>query len=144
MTDLQRKLDSVISNVQRKLAKDNQLIPVKIANGVRVGNVDIINDGHLKNLYQRNELRYRGISLNKVAVKMANLMAISYFQNQTQIDELYRADQQFGQALEDYQIFRAKYQQAADSARADIMLARLCYSKDKANYYKNQALRLAQ
>jgi flagellar biosynthesis component FlhA len=144
MTDLQRKLDSVISNVQRELAKNNQLIPVKIENGVRVGNVDIINDGHLKNLYQRNELRYKGISLNKVAIKMANLMAISYFQNQTQIDELYRADQQFGQALEDYQIFRAKYQQADNSARADIMLARLCYSKDKANYYKNQALRLAQ
>lgn len=144
MTDLQRKLDSVISNVQRKLAKDNQLIPSKIPNGVRVGDVDIINNGHLKDLYQNGELRYKGISLNKVAIKMANLMAIGYFRNQQQIDSLYRADQQFGQALEDYQIFRAKYQQATDPFRADIMLARLCYSKDKANYYKNQALCLAQ
>ncbi len=144
MTDLQRKLDSVISNVQRKLAKDNQLIPVKIDGGVRVGSVDIINNGHLKDLYQKGELCYKGISLNKVAIKMANLMALSHFNNQIQIENLYRADQQFGQALEDYQMFRAKYQQAKNSDRADIILARLCYSKDKANYYKNQAIRLAQ
>jgi hypothetical protein len=144
MTNLQKRLDQVISNVQRKLVQNNELLPVKIPGGIQLGNVKIVNVGANKDLYRNNELVYRGIYLNKVAIKMANLLAINYMGYHSQIDALYSADQQFGAALEDYQIFRAKYQSATNSERAQIMLARLCYSKDKANYYKNQALRLAQ
>ncbi len=143
---LQKKLDSVISNVQKKLFEAKTLIPVKIDGGVQIGNVTVINRDTFKDLYQYDELIYKGISLNKVAIKMANLLAISPMHSQIEIKELYRADQQFGQALEDYQIFRIRYRQLIESNnnnKADIMLARLCYSKDRANYYKNQALRLA-
>jgi hypothetical protein len=144
MTNLQKRLDQVISNVQRKLIKNNEIIPVKIAGGIQVGNVSIINNGSNKDLYRHNQLMYQGIYLNKIAVKIANLMAINYTRHHAQIDKLYAADQQFGAALEDYQIFRAKYQSTTDDGRAQILLARLCYSKDRVNYYKNQALRLAQ
>jgi hypothetical protein len=144
MANLQKRLDQVISNVQRKLIKNNEVIPVKIPGGVQVGNVKIINNGSHKDLYKNDELMFAGIYLNKVAVKIANFLAINYIKYHTQIDKLYQADQQFGAALEDYQIFRAKYQCARDPDRAQILLARLCYSKDRANYYKNQALRLAQ
>ena len=144
MTNLQKRLDQVISNVQRKLVQNNELLPVKIPGGIQLGNVKIINVGANKDLYRDNELMYKGIYLNKVAIKMANFLAINYMKYHSQIDKLYMADQQFGAALEDYQLFRAKYQSTTDSDRAQILLARLCYSKDKANYYKNQALRLAQ
>jgi hypothetical protein len=144
MSNLQKRLDQVISNVQRKLVQNNELLPVKIPGGVQLGNVKIINVGANKDLYRDNELMYKGIYLNKVAIKMANFLAINYMRYHSQIDALYMADQQFGAALEDYQLFRAKYQSTTDSDRAQILLARLCYSKDKANYYKNQALRLAQ
>lgn len=144
MANLQKRLDRVISNVQRKLIQNNEIIPVKIPGGVQVGNVKIINNGSHKDLYKNDELMFAGIYLNKVAVKISNLLAINYIRYHAQIDKLYQADQQFGAALEDYQIFRAKYQCATDADRAQILLARLCYSKDRANYYKNQALRLAQ
>jgi hypothetical protein len=144
MTNLQKRLDQVISNVQRKLVQNNELLPVKIPGGIQLGNVKIINVGSNKDLYRNDELMYKGIYLNKVAIKMANFLAINYMGYHSQIDKLYIADQQFGAALEDYQLFRAKYQSTTDSDRAQILLARLCYSKDKANYYKNQALRLAQ
>jgi hypothetical protein len=143
---LQNKLDSVINRVQKKLIEQKILIPVKIDGGIQIGNVSIINRDTFKDLYQNTELIYKGISLNKVAIKMANLLAISPMHSQLEIKELYRADQQFGQALEDYQIFRIRFRQLTESNnnnKADIMLARLCYSKDRANYYKNQALRLA-
>jgi hypothetical protein len=144
MANLQKRLDQVISNVQKKLVQKNELMPVKIPGGVQLGNVKIINVGANKDLYKNDELVYQGIYLNKVAIKMANLLAINYMAYHSQIDKLYEADQQFGAALEDYQIFRAKYQSTKDFERAQILMARLCYSKDKANYYKDQALRLAQ
>jgi hypothetical protein len=146
MQDLQKKLDSVITNVQTRLIKSGNLIPVKIQNGIQIGNIKIINREQFKDIYEKDILIFESIHLNKIAIKIANLAAISYNQYRIKIDELHQADRNFGNALADYLMFREKYQQSiqnSDAVRADIVMARMCYSRDKVEYYKKQALSLA-
>jgi len=144
MSNLQKNLDRVISTVQRRLVEAKNIIPVKTQQGLLVGNVLIVSRGALKDLIINSELVYGSISLNKVAIKMANLLALSPFKYRTSIDKLYEADENFGKALEDYQIFRKKYNEYKhiNPDQADIYMARMCYSRDKATYYKKQALGL--
>lgn len=147
MAQIKRQLDRVITKVQRDLAKQEFLIPQKTEDGILVGNVLIKSQGAIKDLYQHGELKFRGISLNKVAIKVANCLAIDPMRFQDKIRNLIDADLRFGQALEDYQIFKDKYhkaQQVQDQFRMDLYLARLCYAKDTANYWKNQAQLLAR
>lgn len=146
MNDLQKKLDNVISNVQTRLIKSGNLMPAKIQNGVQIGNIRIINREHFKDIYDNDQLLFEGIHLNKIAIKIANLAAISFRKYQFEIEQLHRADINFGNALNDYLMFREKYRQSTqkyDSVRSDIFMARMCYSRDKVEYYKKQALRLA-
>jgi len=145
MSKLQHNLDRVISNVQKRLLDSKTLIPTKTEQGIVVGNALIVSRGCLKDVYYKKDLMYSGISLNKVAIKVANLMAAGYARN-PEIKELIEVDQKFGQALEDYQIFKDKYhnaRQLGDQFKMDLYLARLCYSKDLAAYHKNRANGLA-
>jgi hypothetical protein len=147
MNDLQKKLDTVIRSVQSRLIQTENLIPVKIENGIQIGTSTIINKDTLKDVYHRNSLIASGVHLNKIAIKIANLAAISYFNNQLRIKELIGIDQQFGDSLKDYLLFREKYKNSkakGDYIRSDIHMARMCYSKDRAAYFKKQALRLVE
>lgn len=145
MSKIQHNLDRVISNVQKRLLDSKTLIPTKTDKGIVVGNALIVSRGCLKDVYYRDELIYAGISLNKVAIKIANLVAAG-FVTSPEIKELVEVDQKFGQALEDYQIFKDKYhnaRQLGDQFKMDLYLARLCYSKDLAAYHKTRANGLA-
>lgn len=145
MTRIQQTLDRVISNVQKKLLDSKTVIPQKTEHGIVVGNALIVSRGCLKDIHYKGEILYPNISLNKVAVKIANLLASGYRQT-PQITELLDADLKFGQALEDYQFFKNKYNNArtlGDQFKMDLYLARMCYSKDNAAYHKNRATSLA-
>ena len=145
MTKLQHSLDRVISNVQKKLLDSKRVIPQKTEQGIVVGNALIVSRDCLKDIYYKGELLYPNISLNKVAVKIANLLATGYRQS-PEIRELLDADLKFGQALDDYQFFKNKYINArtlGDQFKIDLYLARMCYSKDAAAYHKNRATSLA-
>jgi hypothetical protein len=147
MTKIQQRLDGVISKVQRNLARNEFLIPQKTDQGIAVGNVLIVSRGSLKDLYQNGEPVIINISLNKAAIKLANWLAISPMRYQEKIKELQDADSKFGTALDDYQLFKDKYHKArtvGDQFRMDLYLARMCYSKDTANYWKNHAQDLAR
>lgn len=143
---LQKQLDSVIGNVNRKLAREEFLIPQKTNNGIQVGDVLIVSEGAQKHISKNGEYLYKHISLNKVAIKVANLIALGQFKHQQRIDDLIRLDGKFGAALADYQLFKdrlAKAKQDGDMFRIDMYLARLIYSKDSAEYWKKQAVALA-
>jgi hypothetical protein len=147
MNDLQKKLDRVISNVQSKMIESGNLLPVKIENGIQIGLVKIVNRDTLKDIYYNDNLIAEGMYLNKTAIKIGNLAAVSYIRYQLKIKEIQAADRQFGDALTDYLFFREKYRSSlekTDNDRSDIFMARMCFSKDRAAYYKKQALRLAQ
>ena len=85
MTDIRRRLDQVVS---KELSQ--HIIPVKTDKGILVGSVLIVSEGPVKHLYKNEVCVYNNISLNLVAIKLANALAKN--QNSVQMDRLYRAD----------------------------------------------------
>lgn len=136
MTSLSRKLEQTLSSV----IQNSPILPVKVADGILVGNVKIVSNGPLKNLWQYDTVVYREISLNKVAIKLANLLAKH---GVTVVgDNLYRADQEYGRWFVESQMLRSQYQKAVDSSdfdRADILWARYSESRDRAIITKSRA-----
>jgi hypothetical protein len=144
--NIQQRLDTVIAKVNKKLTQQELVIPKKTERGILVGPVLIESAGALKNIYLRDRLIYPNVSLNKVAVKVANLTAIDEFRYQQKIDQLILLDSKFGSALAEYQMFKerlAKAHKEQDQFRIDMYLARLGYAKSAAEHWKKQALSLA-
>lgn len=137
MTALSKRLDRVIKS-------SKQIIPVKVADGIIVGDVKITSVESIKNLWQNETLVYGEIYLNVVAIKLANMLAKR--ENPREMNKIYKADQDYGRLFNDSQILRSQYQKALsreDYNRADILWARYCESRDRAVFAKNQAQRLA-
>ena len=136
MTSLSRKLEQTLSSV----IHNSPILPVKVADGILVGNVKIVSNGPLKNLWQHDSLVYSEISLNKVAIKLANLLAKH---GVTVVgDKLYRADQEYGRWFIESQMLLSQYQKAmsiGDFERSDILWARYSESRDRAIITKSRA-----
>jgi hypothetical protein len=135
MTIIQQRLDRIVKN---ELAKN--IIPVKTVDGILVGNVLIVSAGHIKHLKINNDFVYKDISLNAVAVKLANLLARNI--RSVKMDELWRADQEYGRWYMDSQMLRSQHQRSInnqDFDRADMQWARYCESRDRAIIAKNYA-----
>lgn len=127
MTQISRLLEQIV----RKELSQN-IIPVKTEEGILVGDVLIVSENAIKNIYKRHELVYREIHLNVVAVKIANLIAF----RRTSIitDQLYQADQEYGRWFVDSQMLKAQHQKAIsnqDYERADVLWARYSESRDR-------------
>ena len=128
MTKIHQRLDSIVKN---ELTKN--IIPVKTQAGILVGDILIISDHQLKHLHRNNEAVYSNISLNAVAVKLANLLARNI--KTIKMDELWRADQEYGRWFADSQMLRAQHRKSLnthDFERADMQWARYCESRDRA------------
>jgi hypothetical protein len=135
MTIIQQRLDRIVKN---ELAKN--IIPVKTVDGILVGNVLIVSAGHIKHLKINNDFVYKDISLNAVAVKLANLLARNI--RTVKMDEMWRADQEYGRWYMDSQMLRSQHQRSInnqDFDRADMQWARYCESRDRAIIAKNYA-----
>jgi hypothetical protein len=133
MTDIQRRLERVISSAQRRLIEQNQILPQKVEQGILVGSVLIVSEGTTKHLYRNNDLIYGNVNLNVVAIRIANLVAKNA--NSAIVDKIYKADQEYGKWFTDSQLLRAQYQKAINSKnfeKADTLWARYCESRDKA------------
>ena len=136
MADLSKRLEQTL----RSAIKKNPILPVKVADGILVGDVKIISEGSIKHLKRGNDILYANIYLNAVAIMLANILARR--SGVIQADAIYRADQEYGKWYQDSQLLRARYQQAVelkDHDRADIMWARYCESRDRAVVAKNYA-----
>lgn len=137
MTQLSKQLESLIKNSKSTL-------PVKTEQGILVGNVLIVSRGCLKDLVQNNICVYNDISLNKVSIKLANML---YRSGQTyQTDKIYRADQEYGRLFADSQLLRNQYQRAVnngDFEKADTLWARYCESRSRTQTAKSLAEFLA-
>ena len=133
MTQISSKLERLIKN-------SREILPVKVDQGILVGDVLITSQGSIKNLVQNGETKYREIHLNIAAIRIANLLA----QRKTGItaENIYRADQEYGRWFVDSQMLRAQYQKAInaqDYDRADMLWARYCESRDRTMIAKNRA-----
>lgn len=135
MTKIHQRLDSIVKN---ELTKN--IIPVKTQEGILVGDALIVSDGYIKHIYYRNELIYGAISLNAVAVKLANLIARGI--RTVKMDELWRADQEYGKWFGDSQMLRTQHKKSLnnrDFDKADMQWARYCESRDRAIIAKRYA-----
>lgn len=133
MTNIQKKLDSIIAKENLRLIEDNQIPPVKTDRGIRVGDVLISSDGHIKNLHKHREVVYKEVSLNAVAIRLANLLAKNVISGSLEI--LYIADQRYGKWFSDTQFQHAKYQRSLANKnydKADVFYARYRESKARA------------
>ncbi len=140
MTQLSRRLEQI---VRKELSKT--IIPVKTEEGILVGEILIVNDGPLKFLYRNNELLYKEIHLNSIAIKMANILAFK--KSSILVDKMYKADQEYGKWFADSQMLRAQYQKSVnneDFDRADYLWARYQESRDRAIISKNNAERFVK
>jgi hypothetical protein len=138
MTDIRRQLDRVVS---KELSQ--HIIPVKTDKGILVGNILIVSEGAIKHLYKTNELLYNNISLNAVAIKMANILARN--RNSLVVDKIYRYDQEYSKWYIDSQNLLKSYYSAKKSKdfdRADMLWARYCESRDRAITAKDLATSL--
>ena len=134
MTQLSRRLEQIVN---RELSKN--LIPVKTQEGILVGDVLIISENSIKNIYKNKELLYSEIHLNAIAIKIANLLA--FRKTTLHTDQLYQADQDYGRWFVDSQMLRTQYQKAIsnqDYDRADVLWARYCESRDRSLSAKNR------
>lgn len=135
MTQLSKRLEQI---VRKELS--NNIIPVKTENGILVGEILIVSEGSIKSLYKNNELLYKEIHLNSIAIKIANILALR--KQSIFTDELYKADQEYGKWFVDSQMLRAQYQKAVNSQdfnRADMLWARYVESRDKTSLAKSRA-----
>jgi hypothetical protein len=143
MTDISRKFEQIVNSAQRKLIEQNRILPVKTSAGILVGDVLIVSKEHLKDLYKRDKLVYTEISLNAVAIYLANILAKSTYE--VHADKVYQADQEYGRLFADSQILRNQYQRAViakDHERADMLWARYCESRDRTITAKKSVERL--
>ncbi len=124
----------------KNIIKNNPILPVKVKDGILVGTVLISSNGHLKNLLVDNIIVYKEVSLNKAAIKLANIVAkmgVNYIS-----DELYKVDQEYGRWFTESQMLRAQHQKAMlnqDHDRADMLWARYVESRDRMIVAKNRA-----
>lgn len=140
MTNISKRLEQTLSSAIQK----NPIIPQRVAEGILVGDVLIINEGTVKHLKQNNEYKYREISLNCAAIRIANLLARR--SSAILVDQIYTADQEYGRWFVDSQVLRAQYQKALnnqDNERADMLWAKYCESRDRAVAAKKRTESLA-
>jgi hypothetical protein len=140
MTDLSRRLEQTL----RAAIQKNPILPVKVEDGILVGDAKIVSDSHIKHIYFKGVLIYKDVSLNAVAIKLANILARR--SSTIQADALYRADQEYGRWFTESQLLRTQYQRSInnkDFDRADMLWARYCESRDRALSSRNHAQSLA-
>jgi hypothetical protein len=140
MTQISRRLEQI---VRKELSKN--IIPVKTAEGILVGDILITNQLNLKFLHRNQQLLYSEIHLNSIAIRMANILALRH--TSVAVETLWRADQEYGKWFVDSQMLRAQHQKALhnqDYDRADMLWARYSESRDRTVSAKKQAERLLQ
>lgn len=143
MAEISRRFEQLITSAQKKLADNKQIMPVRSAAGILVGDVTIVSVGHLKNLYKKDKLIYENVSLNEVTIRLANLLALN--QNSLLRAQIYSADQEYGKYFVEWQHLKDKYLSACrknDNLRADILLVKYEECKIKAQRAKKNALSL--
>lgn len=144
MSDVSKRFEQLVKSTYKKFLDQGTILPVKTDDGVLVGDVLIKSDGPLKNIYKNNILLYKEVSLNAVAIRIANLLA--WNKNPKRCDDLYKKDIEYSRYYIDSKIFIDNYHRAlaaGNEVRADILWTRYEIAKEKAVWAKEQAEELA-
>lgn len=143
MNDISKRFEQLVIAAQKKLTASNNILPVKTQNGILVGDVLIKSNGSLKDLIRNNEIIFKEISLNEVAIRLANLLATR--QDIKLCEKIYRLDQDYGKWFQEWQLFKHRYARCVkdnDYERADIFLNKYEDAKFKAESAKQSVILL--
>jgi hypothetical protein len=135
MTNVSKKFASVVETAQKRLLDDGFIMPVKTDTGIEIGTAKIISRANIKDVYNKGELMFSNISLNDVAIRLANMLAQK--KDLWKMDPLYKADQEYGKWFTDCQVLMTSHRTAIknqDFDRADMFFARYQESKARAIY----------
>ncbi len=127
MTALSKKFEQIVI---KELT--STILPVKVDEGILLGDVLITSDSTSKNIYKNQQLKYSNIYLNSVAIKIAKLLVSKNVS--LQADNLYKLDQEYGKWLTESLMLKNKYEKAraaGDHDKADIMQARYIESRER-------------
>ena len=145
MSELSKRFEQILIATHRKLKDRGAIMPVKTEQGILVGNALITSNGPYKNISVGGEILFEDISLNSVAIKLANLVAWRI--QGTRLKELYEIDQEYSRHYIDSAFFLQRHNDALDQGNcdlADIMYSRYLKSKDLATLAKQKAERMAK
>ena len=143
MNDISKRFEQLVVAAQKKLTASNNILPIKTQDGIMVGDVLIKSNGSVKDLIRRNETVFKEISLNEVAIRLANLLATK--QDIELCEKIYRLDQDYGKWFQEWQIFKQKYTRsvkAKEYERADMFLTKYEDAKFKAESAKQSVILL--
>ena len=143
-TNIQQRLDHVISKVHRDLLDQQVIVPQYQKGKIIVGSVSIVSNEANKDIVKDNKIVYASVALNKTAIVLANILAV-LGKTTHDTDALYRADQQYAVYMQETLFFKSKYKNAIAKKKydqADIFFARYEHAKEKANGHKNYVLTL--
>ena len=145
MSEVSKRFEQLVKSTYKKFLDQGTILPVKTNDGILVGDVLIESEGPLKNIKKNGHILYKQISLNAVAIRIANLVA--WGKNTKLCDKLYDLDIQYSKHFIESKIFLDNYHRAVNSnneVRADILWTRYEIAKEKAVYAKDQAEELAR
>ena len=144
MSDVSKRFEQLVRSTYKKFLDQGTILPVKTAEGILVGDVLIASNGPLKDIYKNKELVYKEVSLNAVAIRIANLLA--WNKSHKRCEELYKKDLEYSRYYIDSKIFIDNYHRAlaaGNEMRADVLWTRYEIAKEKAVIAKEQAEELA-
>ena len=145
MSDVSKRFEQLVKSTYKKFLDQGTILPVKTDQGILVGDVLIESDGPLKNIKKNGQILYKQISLNAVAIRIANLIA--WGKNKKLCDQLYDLDILYNKHFVDSKFFIDNYHKAVNTnntVRADILWTRYQYAKEKAVLAKDRAEELAR
>ena len=145
MTNISKRFEQLVTKTYREFLEQGTILPTKSDKGIHVGDVLIQSDGPFKNILKKDKLVYENISLNAVAIRIANLLA--WNENKGLQDRLFAADLYYSRHYVDSNIFLDRFHRACnakDELKADIMWTRYEDAKFRAINAKSEAEQLAE
>lgn len=144
MSEISKRFEQIVVSTQKKLLESGAVMPVRTDRGIRVGCAEIVPEGSFKHIYVKDDLIYKDISLNKVAIRLANELALN--KRGPELDALYNLDREYSRYFIDSSFFLQRFHSAQknnDEFRQELMWTRYVQSKARAEATKEKAEQMA-
>lgn len=144
MSDISKRFEQVIFSVHKKFISNGKLLPVKVSDGILIGDILLKSDGAYKSIWKNNECILENICLNCAAIRLANRLALG--DDLYLCKNLYRADQEYHKYFVDSTLLLASYHSCIkhqDYFKADVLWARYEKTRDQAKKAKTKVQRLS-
>ena len=144
MTELSKRFEQIIRSTQKRLYDRGALLPVKVDDGIMVGDAKITGSSAFKDILFKDQLKYQRVALNDAAIKIANILACN--KSSLRADEIYDLDQKYAKNFADCAFYLDKYHRACESRdefKSDLYWIRYQEAKYTADYYKDRINRIS-